>query len=114
MLVSEIIMKKKHKSLLVLLSLLMLAFLFFPARSEAQVNSGSSRVSYSFAEKSSVSDEHLRQLKEGFPKEIAQADEERFILVYQKQKEAVPPAGTTTVSTEAPQLILTSSTTSVA
>ena len=50
MLVSEIIMKKKHKSLLVLLSLLMLAFLFFPARSEAQVNSGSSRVSYSFAE----------------------------------------------------------------
>ena len=114
MLVSEIIMKKKHKSLLVLLSLLMLAFLFFPARSEAQVNSGSSRVSYSFAEKSSVSDEHLRQLKEGFPKEIAQADEERFILVYQKQKQAVPPAGTTTVSTEAPQLILTSSTTSVA
>ena len=107
-------MKKKHKSLLVLLSLLMLAFLFFPARSEAQVNSGSSRVSYSFAEKSSVSDEHLRQLKEGFPKEIAQADEERFILVYQKQKQAVPPAGTTTVSTEAPQLILTSSTTSVA
>ena len=75
MLVSEIIMKKKHKSLLVLLSLLMLAFLFFPARSEAQVNSGSSRVSYSFAEKSSVSDEHLRQLKEGFPKEIAQVPE---------------------------------------
>ena len=105
-------MKKKHKSLLGLLSLLLLAFLFFPARSEAQVSSGSSRVSYSFAEKSSVSDEHLRLLKEGFPKEIAQADEERFILVYQQQNQSQPPAVSTTESTENPLQTLTSVTTS--
>ena len=105
-------MKKKHKSLLGLLSLLLLAFLFFPARSEAQVSSGSSRVSYSFAEKSNVSEQHLRLLTEGFPKEIAQADEERFILVYQQQNQSQPPAVSTTESTENPLQTLTSVTTS--
>ena len=105
-------MKKKHKSLLGLLSLLLLAFLFFPARSEAQVSSGSSRVSYSFAEKSNVSEQHLRLLTEGFSKEIAQADEERFILVYQQQNQSQPPAVSTTESTENPLQTLTSVTTS--
>ena len=80
----EMKMKKKNKTILGLLSIVIAVLLFSPAKSEAQDSTSSSRVSYSFAEKSSVPEEHLRLLKEGFPMEIAQADEERFILVYQK------------------------------
>ena len=105
-------MKKKNKTILGLLSIVIAVLLFSPAKSEAQDSTSSSRVSYSFAEKSSVPEEHLRLLKEGFPMEIAQADEERFILVYQKQNKTQPPAGSTTVSTEVPLQTFTSVTTS--
>ncbi|MGT2711477.1 MucBP domain-containing protein [Streptococcus oriscaviae] len=92
-------LKKKNKTILGLLSIVIAIFLFSPAKSEAQDSTSSSRVSYSFAEKSSIPEEHLRLLKEGFPTEIAKADEEKFILVYQ-MKETSPSSGTTVEMTD--------------